>query len=118
MRMPSSGPSDQLRTSRLPPAERNADKKEWQRKLRLHLLAVQQEQEKSGRPRRSACLQVKALNDQWTKNGWPADFPYAVAVLCGEEGYLAEGEDFKPNQSAATEAKTGCIRMQWGLNNL
>ena len=118
MRMPSYGPSDQLRTSRLPPAERNADKKEWQRKLRLHLLAVQREQEKLRRPRRSACLQVKALNDQWTKNGWPADFPYAVAVLCGEEGYLAEGEDFKPNQSAATEAKTGCIRMHWGLNNL
>ncbi len=118
MCMPSYGPSDQLRTSRLPPAERNADKKERQRKLRLHLLAVQQEQEKSGRPRRSTRLQVKALNDQWTKNGWPADFPYAVAVLCGEEGYLAECEDFKPNQSAATEAKTGCIRMQWGLNNL
>jgi hypothetical protein len=52
------------------------------------------------------------------KEGWPADFPYAVAVLCGEEGYLTEGEDFKPNQSAATEAKTGCIRMHWGLNNL
>jgi hypothetical protein len=118
MRMPSYGPSDQLRTSRLPPAECNADKKERQQKLHLHLLAVQQEQKKLGQPRCSARLQVKALNDQWTKNGWPADFPCAVVVLCGEEGYLAEGEDFKPNQSAATEAKTGCIRMQWGLNNL
>jgi hypothetical protein len=118
MRMRSYGPSDQLRMSRLPPAKRNADKKERQQKLRLHLLAVQREQEKLGWLRCSACLQVKALNDQWTKNGWPADFPYAVAVLCGEEGYLAEGEDFKPNQSAATEAKTGCIRSQWGLNNL
>ncbi len=118
MRMPSYGPSDQLCTSWPPPAKRNADKKERQRKPCLHLLAVQREQEKSGRPRCSARLQVKALNDQWTKNGWPADFPYAVAVMCSEEGYLAEGEDFKPNQSAATEAKTGCIRTQWGLNNL
>jgi hypothetical protein len=81
MRMPSYGPSNQLRTSRLPPAKRNADKKERQWKLCLHLLAVQKEQEKLGRPRRSTCLQVKALNNQWTKNGWPADFPYAIAVL-------------------------------------
>jgi hypothetical protein len=112
--MPSHGPSNQPCTSRLPSAERNTAKKERQRKLRLHLLAVQQEQENLGRPRCSACLQIKALNQRWLNNGWPADFPYAIAILCGEEGYLKEGVDFKTNQSAATEAKTGGIRTQWG----
>ncbi len=65
----------------------------------------------------SACLQVKVLNQQWWNNSWPANFPYAVVILWGEEGYLKEGVDFKPNQSVATEAKTGGIRTQWGVNN-
>jgi hypothetical protein len=103
--------------SQLPSAEHNAAKKERQRKLRLHLLAAQQEQENLGRPRCRACLQVKVLNQQWWNNSLPANFPYAVAILCGEEGYLEEGIDFKPNQSAATEVKTGGICMQWGVNN-
>ncbi len=115
--MPSHGPSNQPRTSRLPSAECNATKKEQQRKLRLHLLAIQQEQKNLGRPRRSTHLQVKVLNQQWWNNGWPADFPYTVAILCGEEGYLEEGVDFKPNQSVAAEAKTGGIRTQWGVSN-
>jgi hypothetical protein len=93
-------------------------KSERQQKLCLHLLAIQREQENLGRPRCSACLQVKALNQQWWNNGWPADLSYAVAILGGEEGYLKEGVDFKPNQSAATEAKTGGIRTQWGVEQI
>jgi hypothetical protein len=61
--------------------QQNAAKKEQQRLSRLHLIAVQQEQEKSGRPRCNARLQTKELNKKWWNNGWPTGFPYAVAIL-------------------------------------
>jgi hypothetical protein len=116
--MPSYSTTNQPQIQRPNATQKNAAKKERQRLLCLHLLAVQREQEKSGWPRRSPRLQTKELNNQWWNNGWPTDFPYAVAILCGEEGYLEECAEFKPNQSAATEEKSGDICTQWGLNNI